>query len=628
MVRNMSVPARGGPSSTPSIVDPHQGERIGRYHVISQLSVGGMAELFLGYTAGPGGFRKYVALKRILPDVASDTSFEQMFLDEARITAAFSHPHIGQVFELGRDETGLFLAMEFIAGQDLSSISRVCPKRGQPLPMGFSLSVMRDVCLALHYAHTFTTPGGKPMPVIHRDVAQKNVMVTYDGVVKLLDFGIAKARGAASRTQVGMVKGTTGYMSPEQVRGEPLDGRSDLFAAGVMLHEMLTGQRLFSGESEIQEMRMILDAPIASPSDIVRQVPQAVSAVVLKALARDRAQRYATGRDMARAIEAAASSLLFDADQRAAVLEEPFRDKREATRRLLEKADAMEPEPEPQLASEPLGASDDKTELRTAVMERDLETRVVSRSEARRPPPPAPTPPPVARRAREPEAGEGVVTTGRRVPNRPPPAVSARAPDEPSTQPSSAVSSPPAAPARSSRWGLILLLLVVGVGLALGAMRLLGSPRLPEFPAPPPPSSGADLSGGPKPIEPPASAQNTPEPGVPVPASSVATGQSGATSGVTKEPARDKEPTKEPGTERPRTGKSQGKLTLVVLPEAEVFLNGRSLGKTPLFNVSMPVGQHRLRIKGEDGKQHELSVPIEAGKTAQFKLKLQDIPEG
>ncbi|HLM45718.1 MAG TPA: protein kinase, partial [Myxococcaceae bacterium] len=174
----MSVPPRGTPTPEASTHGPHWGQSIGRYQVLTQLSVGGMAELFLGFTSGPGGFRKYVALKRILPDARDNEQFERMFLDEARITAAFNHANIGHVFELGQDAEGLFLAMEFIAGQNLNQIAGVCRRRGVALPLGFGLSVARDVCLALHYAHTFTPPGGgQPSPVIHRDVAQKNVMV-------------------------------------------------------------------------------------------------------------------------------------------------------------------------------------------------------------------------------------------------------------------------------------------------------------------------------------------------------------------------------------------------------------------------------------------------------------------
>ncbi|HEX8706030.1 MAG TPA: serine/threonine-protein kinase, partial [Myxococcaceae bacterium] len=276
----MAAPEDGAPGK--SSFDS-SGEQIGKYQVITRLSAGGMAELFLGFTAGPGGFRKYVALKRILPDVRTNEQFGRMFLDEARITAAFNHPNITQVYELGEEEDGLYLAMEFISGQDLDHVIKAYRKRNEPVPLGMGLSVMRDVCHALHYAHTFTDPSGRPSPIIHRDVAGKNVMVTYDGVVKLLDFGIAKARNSLERTRAGMVKGTAGYMSPEQVRGQPLDGRSDVFSAGVVLWELVTGERLFAAESEREEMKMILEAPIPVPTARVPTVPPEVSTVVLKA---------------------------------------------------------------------------------------------------------------------------------------------------------------------------------------------------------------------------------------------------------------------------------------------------------------------------------------------------------
>ncbi|MHB8879329.1 MAG: serine/threonine protein kinase, partial [Myxococcaceae bacterium] len=246
----------------------HRGSRIGKYEILTQLSVGGMAELFLGFTAGPGGFRKYVVVKRILPDVRANEQFVKMFLDEARITAAFNHPNIAQVFDLGEEEDGLYLAMEFISGQNLNQVTRACATRRAVLPIAFSVAVARDVCSALHYAHHFTDPAGRAFPVIHRDVAQKNVMVTYEGVVKLLDFGIAKAKGSLGRTTAGMVKGTTGYMSPEQVRGDEIDGRSDVFSVGVMLHELITGRRLFAADTELEEMKLILDAPIPRPIDL------------------------------------------------------------------------------------------------------------------------------------------------------------------------------------------------------------------------------------------------------------------------------------------------------------------------------------------------------------------------
>ncbi|MFL5353958.1 protein kinase domain-containing protein [Archangium sp.] len=598
-------------------MDVHWGESIGRYQVLAQLSVGGMAELFLGFTSGPGGFRKYVALKRILPDAQGDDSFERMFLDEARITAALNHPNIGQVFELGRDGNGLYLAMEFIAGQNLNQVATVWQRRGKPLPLGFSLSAVRDVCLALHYAHGFTTPGGKAYPVVHRDVAQKNVMVTYDGVVKLLDFGIAKARDGLVRTHAGMVKGTTGYMSPEQVRGETLDGRSDLFAAGVMLHEMLTGRRLFAAESEIQEMEMILDAPIPVPSALVREIPQEVSTVVLKALARKRDERYANGRDMARAIEAAAGRLLFDADQRAAFMQEHFQDRMEVTRRLLQSADEVK-EPQP---GETDGARPRKAEAPRPPPPQNEETRLLVPAEAKRPAQAQPQPPAQrVRREREADPGEvsatGVTTTGRRVMTR-----------EPVSGVSSKEKRSPAEPQRAGAgrfWGIIAVLLVLGGGLGLGAVKLLGAMKEQEETGAPIPVPVSELTKM-RPIERPGDAPGQ----TPAPAEEAAPSELAKTQPPAEEAPAPKDDKDAPAAAEPVRTVKQGALTLVILPEtgAEVFLNGRLLGKTPLFKKPVPVGTYQLRIKGSDGKRRTLSVRIEAGKTAQFKLALADIPE-
>ncbi len=322
--------------------DPDRGRRIGKYEILTRLSMGGMAELFLAFTSGPGGFRKFVAVKQILPDVKKDEQFVKMFLDEARITAAFSHANIGQVFDLGEEGGELYLAMEFLPGQNLEQVVKATARQGYALPMGFIGRVIRDACLGLHYAHHFTDPSGRPAVVVHRDVSPKNVMLTYDGVVKVIDFGIAKARGRLGRTQVGMVKGTSGYMSPEQVRGAPLDGRSDLFSVGVMLHELLCGQRLFNGPHEAAVMLQIAEGDIPPPRSINPEVPEALEAVAMRALARDASQRFTSGREMARAIEAALGPELFDEDGITAVMGDLFADKRQKTRTLLELASSAE----------------------------------------------------------------------------------------------------------------------------------------------------------------------------------------------------------------------------------------------------------------------------------------------
>ncbi|MBX5480933.1 MAG: serine/threonine protein kinase, partial [Myxococcaceae bacterium] len=380
--------------------DFHAGRKVGKYEILTLLSMGGMAELFLAYTAGPGGFRKFVALKQILPDIKKDESFVKMFLDEARITAAFSHSNIGQVFDLGEEEGELYLAMEFISGQNLEYLSKVCRKTQTPIPVGFSAMAVRDTCLGLHYAHHFVDPSGRPAPVIHRDVSPKNVMVTYDGNVKVIDFGIAKARGRLNRTQAGMVKGTSGYMSPEQVRNEPLDERSDLFSAAVMLWELVCGQRLFDGPSDAATMIAIVEKPIPDPRTINPEVPPALAQVILKALSRDREDRYATGKELARAIDAAMGPEIYDEDRAAAFMQRIFAEKVKKTRALLEMA-----------------SRDDGELSRAAEGLRDEAEAASPSPKTRRPSTPGARTPP----GRTPRAGAKPVRDSQRLPTRTPP---------------------------------------------------------------------------------------------------------------------------------------------------------------------------------------------------------------
>ncbi|MBL8951262.1 MAG: response regulator [Myxococcaceae bacterium] len=311
--------------------------QLGRYQVLTQLAAGGMAELFLAYFTGPGGFRKFVALKRILPAYRSDDAFIAMFLDEARISAALSHANIAQVFELGEANRDFYIAMEFVEGQDLGRINRAARKAGGVLPVGFAAAVMRDVCGALHYAHSFTSPSGRPLPVVHRDLSMRNVMMTYSGHPKVIDFGIAKAKGSLSSTQGGQVKGSAGYMSPEQIRDEDLDGQSDLFAAGAVLYELLTGRRVFTGQDPTATMYKVLNETPPPPHALNPEVPPALSEVVLRALEKERGRRFANGREMAKAIEAATPC--FDEVQRAVWMESTFADSIARIRAMLSVAE-------------------------------------------------------------------------------------------------------------------------------------------------------------------------------------------------------------------------------------------------------------------------------------------------
>jgi serine/threonine protein kinase len=577
----MAAPGKGAPSGSSG--DFHWGERIGKYQIIAQLSVGGMAELFLGFTSGPGGFRKYVAIKRILPHVRSHEAFVRMFLDEARITAALSHPNIAQVYELGHQEDGLFLAMEFIAGRNLDQLAAAYGRRQQPIPLGLSVAVMRDVCLALHSAHTFTNASGQHSPIVHRDVAQKNVMVAYDGVVKLLDFGIAKARDSLERTRAGMVKGTAGYMSPEQVRGEPLDGRSDLFSAGVVLWELVAGEQLFVAETAREEMSSILDTPIRPPRHPSEPMPQELSAAILKALERDPKNRFQSGKEMARALEQAAGSLMFDVDQRAAVMQELFEEKMAITRELLESANAA-------VDSGPVMAS---------LLQKPEPARKPGTQQR-------------AERSRTPSPTRGGDTEPSEKKTR-----------SPETRPAPRTTEDPAPGSRALN---IVLGGVVAVSILLGGgyLALILTHKL-DADLPPAPTAKAPADPWPKPEpepgQPPVAASSSPDAGTPASGTEVADVK--GSQGGDKEAAGGKEGDEKPS--KPVRGPT-GKMTLIINPEAEVFLGRRSLGKTPLFNVPLPEGTHLLRIVGPDKRPRKLSVPIEAGKKTLHRFSLDDIP--
>ncbi|MDP2276168.1 MAG: response regulator [Archangium sp.] len=316
--------------------------QFGKYEFITLLSVGGMAEVHLACINGPGGFRKFVVVKRILPDLQDDPHFAAMFATEAHVTASLSHSNIAQVYEFGSIDEQLFLSMEFIHGIDLVKAMKRCQKEGRKVPRGLALRVIRDVSRALHYAHTFVDPSGTPRPVIHRDVTPRNIMLSHSGTVKIIDFGIAKVAGSGEQTSVGSVKGSAGYMAPEQVLGEPLDARCDVFSVGIILHELLTGQRLFAASEPKGAMRRVVLETPPTPISLVPELPPALSALTMKALERKREDRFATARDLAAAIEAAAGAELFDEYAIGAWVCEQFPEQLARTRNLLESLDRRE----------------------------------------------------------------------------------------------------------------------------------------------------------------------------------------------------------------------------------------------------------------------------------------------
>ena len=278
-------------------------DRIGRYELLIELGRGGMAELFLGRLHGAGGFAKLVAIKRILPHLAQDRQFKEMFLNEGRIAANLSHPNVCQVFELDEVDGELFLAMEYLDGVSWDHLSRELAPGN--FAMRLTTGVIVQACEGLHYAHTLRDVEGNPLHVVHRDVSPQNLFVTVDGVCKVLDFGVSKTLTDGPRTRSGVIKGKLPYMAPEQIRGELLDARADIFALGVCAWEALADRRLFDRASDFMIWKAITEEDVPPIATHWPECPPAVDAAVRRALERDVDRRFATAREFADALRAA-----------------------------------------------------------------------------------------------------------------------------------------------------------------------------------------------------------------------------------------------------------------------------------------------------------------------------------
>jgi serine/threonine protein kinase len=268
------------------------GTRLGRYELMRRLAVGGMAELYLARASGLGGFNKLVALKRILPQYARSADFTAMFLDEARLAARIQHANVAQVYDIGRNEHGLYFTMEYVHGEDIRGIMNAALRRDGELPLEHALTIAIGAAAGLHAAHELVDDRGTLIGLVHRDVSPSNVLVSYGGCVKLIDFGVAKAAGRQTETRVGTLKGKLSYMSPEQCAGRPIDRRSDVFALGVVLYEMTTGTRLYRAEADYELMKRIVEDDAPPPTSRCADYPRELEDIVLRALRRDPAERY------------------------------------------------------------------------------------------------------------------------------------------------------------------------------------------------------------------------------------------------------------------------------------------------------------------------------------------------
>ena len=278
------------------------GTRIDRYEMVRSVGVGGMGRVWLGRFKGKHGFEKQVAIKTILPELATQPQFRQMLLDEARISARLQHANVAQILDVGEHQGVTYIVFEWVEGSSLYKLGRAAEAREEPLPLGPLVRVMVNVCSGLHAAHELTDPEGRPLGIVHRDVTPSNIIVSQGGYAKLIDFGIAKAKGRiAAETRSGIVKGTPQYMAPEQARGDKVDRRCDVWAVGAVLYRALAGTPPFKDRFELETF--ILERSVLAP--LPDRVPEAVRAVVERAMRRDPAERFPGADEVRFALERA-----------------------------------------------------------------------------------------------------------------------------------------------------------------------------------------------------------------------------------------------------------------------------------------------------------------------------------
>jgi serine/threonine protein kinase len=305
-----SDPAAGGTASGPPAAavgwEPEETvlEQFGNYNLLEKIAVGGMAELFKARQRGVHDFEKIVAIKRILPHLSDNDDFIRMFIDEAKLAAQLNHPNIVQIYDLGKASGFYYIAMEFVDGQDLRNLLRRVREFRLPVPEALAASMAMRVATALDYAHRKRAIDDQELKLVHRDISPQNILISYDGTVKLVDFGIAKAATKSTQTQAGALKGKLLYMSPEQARGESLDGRSDLFSLGLVLAELLTGERCFQADSELGVLEKVRMGRVMDYRALCPGLSPEMGAILDRALQRDPDQRYGSARLLERDLRA------------------------------------------------------------------------------------------------------------------------------------------------------------------------------------------------------------------------------------------------------------------------------------------------------------------------------------
>lgn len=568
---------------------------IGPYKIERELGRGGMGEVYLAHDAR---LDRHVAVKALPPHMAQEPERLARFQREARVLASLNHPNIAAIYGLEEADAHQYLILEFIDGETLAD--RLV---NGPVPVDEALSLARQIAEALEAAHE--------KGIIHRDLKPGNVMINQNGQVKVLDFGLARtAEGPVSSTNVtakpdsatvttparhsptipGAIMGTAGYMSPEQVRGEVVDARSDVFSLGVVLWEMVTGRRLFAADTELEELRLILSGPIEPPDQVEPSVPEPLGRVAMRALERDKHKRFASARDFARALATECGDLHFDVDECAAFMKDRFASKMESTRKLFEAAAATVSEAEVEEAARAYRDSrqhDEKGKTPARPRVAAAKSPKVSANKL-----------PQVSASKLPKASANKLK---------PVGASARKLPLVETDTEAQV---PVAPAPTGERPAVKNLLVVGalaIVVAVGALvvwKLAGGAPVAE-------------EGGLGPVTPDIAA---------IPGAGGPEDEPDTPADVPPQKAADSRPGDSRTSEPKTPSKAKGEVTLVLLPEGTVTKGKQELGRGMMMTFSLPVGTHLVTVVGPDGVKRKLSLPVQQGKNKPLKLQVAELP--
>jgi len=554
--------------------------KLGRYQLLGSLATGGMAEIHLARQTGIKGFEKLVVVKTILKHLAKQESFLEMFFDEARIAAQLNHPNIIQIFDLGQEGDDYFMAMEYLEGEDLGYLIRKTLKAGKIMPPQIACKIVIEICKALAYAHGFHDVEGRPLKIVHRDISPHNIVVLFSGPVKLVDFGIAKAESKIHQTRTGTLKGKLSYMSPEQARSLELDSRSDIFAVGIVLWELLCMRRLFKRDTAMAVLSTIVNDPIPSIREVRPGLSKSLDAIVARCLDKDPELRYQNAGELAKALGDEIRN--FPEDQPyedvAAFVGDVLGDRAKTKRKMIEKirlqdADSVSLGGLKEQTDRPLTNSKDnilantrpniwRIALLTALVFglSGLATWWVLRGNA--------------------ETGAALLV------------------EAPTRQPAKLPTNPTEAPAKPTGTDA----------------NPTGAPAKP---------TGADANPTGAPAKPTGAGANPT--GAPAKPTGADANPTGAPTKPNKTPANSTKAPAKPATRKTIAVKKAkpGLLRLDTDPWSEVFLGKKRLGMTPLLGLKLPVGKHTLTAVNAKLKiKKRIQITIKAGKTTSLFVEI------